>query len=69
MKGDDPRLASLIYAWYKAHHYWPSTGPVYSKQAYDQLAAFWKAHGVIEGSVPPYSQVWDARFWRRAVSR
>ena len=67
LKGQ-PELAKRIYAWYRAHGYWPRGG-VFGKQAYDRLVAYWLSHEGMAPPAPPYEKAWNTRFWSAALSR
>jgi ABC-type nitrate/sulfonate/bicarbonate transport system substrate-binding protein len=66
LKGADPRLAERMYAWYNANRYWPGA-ELYTRQRYDKLMTYWTKRGAIDGTVPPYDQVWDTLYWERAL--
>jgi ABC-type nitrate/sulfonate/bicarbonate transport system substrate-binding protein len=66
LKGADPRIAGGAYAWYVKRSYWPRAGTSFTRAGYEQVTSWWKANGVISAPPPPFANVWDTSFWRRA---
>ena len=63
LKGEDPALATRLYAYYRRVRFWPLRDEPVTAAEHRRTVRFWLRMGQLERYVP-FDRVWDESFWR-----